>query len=160
LDTFRFIFVFIINKIKYSAFLLEQKFVSIGIVYFVFYVYFFEYVMSRDSSVGLARDYGLNGRGSISGRSKRSFFYFSASRPALGPVSHTVGTEVYISGGKAQGHEAKHSSPSRVEVKKDEAIPPLSKAFSCCSACLIKYSEHFGFILPPSGYPGGKFAGV
>jgi hypothetical protein len=38
---------------------------------------------SRDSSVGTAKDYGLDGRGSIP---SRDFFYSTTSRPPLGPT--------------------------------------------------------------------------
>jgi hypothetical protein len=40
---------------------------------------------SRDVTVDVATGYGIDGRGSISGKGKR-FFFFTASRPALGPT--------------------------------------------------------------------------
>jgi hypothetical protein len=41
-------------------------------------------VMSRDSSVGIDKNYGLDGRGLIPGRGKKIFVYSTVSRPALG----------------------------------------------------------------------------
>jgi hypothetical protein len=40
----------------------------------------------RDSSVGVATGYGLNGRGSIPQRGKTYFFLSEASRPSLEPI--------------------------------------------------------------------------
>jgi hypothetical protein len=45
--------------------------------------------MSRDSSDCIGTGYGLNGRGLISVRGKR-FFFFIVSRPALGPVQSPI----------------------------------------------------------------------
>jgi hypothetical protein len=45
--------------------------------------------MIRDSSVGLATGYGLDGQESISGRAK-IFLFSTASRPALGPTQPPI----------------------------------------------------------------------
>jgi hypothetical protein len=41
------------------------------------------------------------------------------------PASYAIGTWGYFLGGKRQGREADHSSPSTAEVKKGGAIPPF-----------------------------------
>jgi hypothetical protein len=84
-------------------------------------------VMSKDSSVGTAKNYGLDGRGLIPDIGKKIFLCYTLSRPALGatqpPIQRVLGT---ISPGvKRLRSEADHSPPSNVEVKNGGAIPPL-----------------------------------
>jgi hypothetical protein len=69
--------------------------------------------------------YGLDGRVSILGRGKR--FFFTPERPDLlwNPSSLSIGYRGCSPGGKRQGREADHPSPSSAEVKNDGAIPPL-----------------------------------
>jgi hypothetical protein len=75
-------------------------------------------VFYLESSVGIARGYGLDGRGSVPGRGK-----ISLSSTALGqtllPIQWVPGE------GKRKGREADHSPPSSAEVKNGGAIPPL-----------------------------------
>jgi hypothetical protein len=46
--------------------------------------------MSWDSSVGIALDYGIGGQLSVSSKTMRFFWFFTASRPALGPTYPSV----------------------------------------------------------------------
>jgi hypothetical protein len=80
----------------------------------------------RDSSVGIAKGYGLDDRGSNPGRGK-VFLSFRARKPALGPRQLPL---QLVLGMKSPGCEADHSPPSSVEVKNGGAIPPLSYMFS------------------------------
>jgi hypothetical protein len=88
-------------------------------------------LFSRDSSVGIATDYGLDGRGSIPCSGKRFIYYVTASRPALRPnqppIQWVLGS--LSAGIKRQGREADHSSPSIADVKN-----ALSHTFSWCGA--------------------------
>jgi hypothetical protein len=71
----------------------------------------------RDSSVGIATDYGLDGRGSIPGNSK--IFLFQEFRLALGPTQppiQLVPEMVLNRGVKRTGHVADYSPPSGVEL--------------------------------------------
>jgi hypothetical protein len=81
---------------------------------------------SRDSSVGLATGYALDGPGSIPGSAR---FFSSPQRLDLPWDPHS-----FLSNGyrgffprevKRQGREANHSPPFSVDVKKSGAIPPL-----------------------------------
>jgi hypothetical protein len=68
--------------------------------------------------------YGLDGRGSIPGRSR---VFSIASRPTLGPTQPPI---QWVPGAlsrlvKRQGREADYSPPSSAEVKNVGAIPPL-----------------------------------
>jgi hypothetical protein len=83
---------------------------------------------SRDSSVGTATGYGLDGRGSIPGRNKKlsAFLNVQVSSESH-PASYTKKTGGDISSEvKRLGHQADNSPPCNVEVKNDGAIPPLS----------------------------------
>jgi hypothetical protein len=89
---------------------------------FIFYFFISHY----NCSVGVAMGYGLDGRGSISGRVK-VFLFSTASRPALGPTRSRIqripGT--FFPGVKRPGREANHSPPTNTEVKNGGAILPL-----------------------------------
>jgi hypothetical protein len=63
--------------------------------------------MSLDSSVGIAKGYGLDGRGSI-------FLYSTASRRALGSTQPPI---QWVPGALSPGREVDHSSPSSAKVK-------------------------------------------
>jgi hypothetical protein len=59
------------------------------------------YVRSRDISIGTATSYGLDGRGSMSGRGKRFYFLHTVQTvTTLHPASYPVGTEVSFPGDK------------------------------------------------------------
>jgi hypothetical protein len=78
------------------------------------------------SSVGIARSYGLDGRGSIPGRGM--IFLFSIAsipglRPTQPPTQLVPGT--LSPGVKRPGREADHLPPSSVDVKNGGAVPPL-----------------------------------
>jgi hypothetical protein len=75
---------------------------------------------SRDSSVGIAMSYWLDGRGSIPSRGK-SVQTDSGAHPA----SYPKGILGSSPRGKAAGGEADHSPPSSAEVMNGGAIPPL-----------------------------------
>jgi hypothetical protein len=107
---------------------------------------YFEYRRSRDSSVGIATDYGLDGRGSIYGSDKR-FLSTPQRRERLWgpPASSLMGTGVSFSGVKRPRIEADYSPPSTAEAKNGRAIPPLPYAFMAW--CLIKPRDSFTFTL-------------
>jgi hypothetical protein len=94
----------------------------------------------RNSSVGIAKGYGLDGWGSIRGGGK-------SSRPALGPTQHLIQwvPGVLHSGVKRPGHEADHLPPSVSEVNNCGAILPLRHTSSSRYALLIKYTDSFTF---------------
>jgi hypothetical protein len=80
----------------------------------------------RDSSVGTATGYELDGRGSNPGRGK----FFSSSQVQTGSGAHTasypMGTGGNFPGGKvAEACEAHNPPLSSAEVKNGGAIPPL-----------------------------------
>jgi hypothetical protein len=72
-------------------------------------------VRSRDSSVGIATGYGLDGRDLIPGKGK-IFLLSTPSRPALEPTQLLIQwvTGALSSEVKQPGGEADHSPPSRV----------------------------------------------
>jgi hypothetical protein len=74
------------------------------------------YIVSWDSSVGIATGYGLDDQrdGSSSpGRVKN--FHFGSG---VHPTSYKMGTGGFYPGVKRQGREAEHSPPTIAEVKK------------------------------------------
>jgi hypothetical protein len=75
---------------------------------------------SRDSVVGIATSYGLDGCGSIPGGSKKFFFTSIALRPALVPTqTHILWVPGALSPGvKRPGREVDHSPPTSAKVKK------------------------------------------
>jgi hypothetical protein len=54
-----------------------------------------------------------------------------------------MGTGGFFPGIKKPGGEADHSPPSRTEVKKGGAIPPLSCKSLWYSAYIIKHTDNF-----------------
>jgi hypothetical protein len=85
--------------------------------------------MSRDSTVGMATGYGLDGRGSILVRG-RDFLFFTVSRRALWPTQPPI---QWVSGAlypevKQSVREADHSHLSSSEVKNDRTIHPLANS--------------------------------
>jgi hypothetical protein len=80
---------------------------------------------SRDSWVGIATGFWLEGCGLISDQGEM-FSLSIVSRQASYPVS--IG--VLFPGVKRQGYEADHSRPPSIGVKNGGAIPPLSHTSS------------------------------
>jgi hypothetical protein len=74
---------------------------------------------SRDSSVGIATGYELDGWGSIPSRVK-IYPFSTASRTYLEWVLGTLSPRV-----KGLGHEADHSPPSSAKVNNDGTVHPL-----------------------------------
>jgi hypothetical protein len=68
---------------------------------------------------------------------QESFLYFTASRPALGPIQSPIQwvPAAIFSGLKRTRREVDHSSPSSAEVNNGGAIPPLPYVFM--ARCLI-----------------------
>jgi hypothetical protein len=81
---------------------------------------------SKDSSVGMAIGYGLDGPGSISD-SVRFLLFSTASKPTLGPTQPPIQwvIEALFPGVKRQRYESGSSSLSTSEVKKSGAVSPL-----------------------------------
>jgi hypothetical protein len=65
--------------------------------------------MSRDSSVGIETDYGLDGTGFDSQQVQEILLHYTASRPALGPLQQLP--EALSPGVKRPVCEANHSPP-------------------------------------------------
>jgi hypothetical protein len=103
--------------------------------------------MSRNSPVGIATGYGLNGPRFDSRQGVWNFLYSTVSGAAPGHIqSHIqwVGGAVFL-GVKRTGREADHSSPSSAGVKNAGAIPPLPNTSSWRGAKLIKH-RHFYYV--------------
>jgi hypothetical protein len=83
--------------------------------------------VSRDSSVGIATGYELNGLDSIPGKGKILFSLSTEFTPALDLIQPPI---QWLSGVKRLGPEAEYSPPSSAEVKNGGAIPPLSHVSS------------------------------
>jgi hypothetical protein len=94
----------------------------------VYYSSLYEFKAGIAQSVnrlGYRLDDRVSSRGSIPG--KGNFFFPIMSRPALGSAklpTQWIAGDVPL-GVKRKRHEAHHSLPSGVEVKKDGAAPPL-----------------------------------
>jgi hypothetical protein len=75
--------------------------------------------MNRDSSVGTATGYGLDGRGSIPGRGWEFCSSTPCPRPALGPTDPPIqwSSGALSLGVKRPGHDADHSPQSSSGVK-------------------------------------------
>jgi hypothetical protein len=104
-------------------------------------------VGSRDSSIGRATGYRLEGRVSILNRFKILLFAIG-SRPTLDPTQPPIQwVPVSFSPGvKRTGREADNSLLSSPEVKNSGAILPLPHTSSWSSAYLIKYRDKFVFL--------------
>jgi hypothetical protein len=85
---------------------------------------------SRNSSVGIATGYGLDGRGSFPSRDKSFLVSIAASRELYPLVWSGMGMQLT-------------THPSSDNVKKNGAIPPLLHVFSLHSASLIKLRNNF-----------------
>jgi hypothetical protein len=77
------------------------------------HIFYFSY------GAGIAKGYGLDGRGSIPGKGEIFFIFSTVARRALGP------TQPPIQWVKRPGREADHSPPSNAEVKNGGILPPL-----------------------------------
>jgi hypothetical protein len=90
---------------------------------------------SRKSSVGIAKGYGLDGRGSIPGKDK-SFSLLCNVQIGFGahPTSYPMGTQGSLPKVKRPRSEADHLPPSNAEVKSSGAIFPLPHISSWHSA--------------------------
>jgi hypothetical protein len=75
------------------------------------------FVWGRDSSVGIATGYGMDGPG-IESRWGARFFAHVQTGPEAHPASCTIGTESFP-GVKRPGRGADHPPPSSAEVKKE-----------------------------------------
>jgi hypothetical protein len=73
--------------------------------------------MGRDSSVGIATDYGLDGPG-IESRWEARFFAHNQNGPGAHPASCIMGTGSFP-GVKRPGLSADHAPPSIAEVSKE-----------------------------------------
>jgi hypothetical protein len=85
--------------------------------------------LSRDSSVGIATGWRMEGRVSIPGTGK-DFLFFTTSRPALGttqpPIQYLIGCcGSFLVGVKWQRREDDHSPLSNAKDKNGGAIPAL-----------------------------------
>jgi hypothetical protein len=104
----------------------------------------------RDSSVGIATGYGLDGLGSIPGMSKR--FLSPSRRPDrlwTPPKPRIQWVPATLSPGlKRLGHDADHSTPSSVEVMNGGAISPLlHMPHGIVLNYIIKYKDRCSFML-------------
>jgi hypothetical protein len=81
--------------------------------------------MNRDSSVGIATEYGLGDSCSIPGRGQEILLYSTASR--LGPTQPPILLlpALFPMGVKRPGREADKSSPYSTSDKNGGAIPPF-----------------------------------
>jgi hypothetical protein len=85
--------------------------------------------------------YGLDDRGSITGKGKEIFLFSTASRQALGRTQlpiHRVSEDV-SPGVKRPEREADHLPTSSVKVMNVGALPPLPHTLSCRGFYLIKH---------------------
>jgi hypothetical protein len=89
-------------------------------------------VQNRDSSVSIATGYGLNGRGSIPGRRKVSFF------TPLGPTQPHI---QWVQEAHPPGTKLTRSPLSSDKVKNSEAMLPLPHTSSWRGALLIKHRD-------------------
>jgi hypothetical protein len=84
----------------------------------------------RDSSVGIAMGYCLEGWGLASSRDRKCF-HSTVSRSALGPILPPMQWTLrdISPGAKQKRHGAEQSTPSNAEVKNSGAIPSLLISF-------------------------------
>jgi hypothetical protein len=86
-----------------------------------------ETAMSRDSSVGIATDYGLDGRGS-----QEIFLFSTVPRLSLGPILPLIQCvpRTLSPGVKRPECKAEHSPESTAEAKNGRGIPLFSHTSS------------------------------
>jgi hypothetical protein len=104
-----------------------------------------EKLWNRNSSVGIAKGYGLDGRSSTSGKDKDFSLLYSV-QAGSGPPSLLYSDAMDIRVMRL-GREADHSLQPSTEAKNDEAIPPLPLTFSWCSVQLIDHRDFTVFTL-------------
>jgi hypothetical protein len=86
--------------------------------------------MERNSAVGIATGYGLDGRGvgvRVPVGSIIFFFHVVQTGSGTHPASYPMGTGVIFPGVKRSVREADHSAPTSAEIKKTwsyTSIPP------------------------------------
>jgi hypothetical protein len=119
------------------------EFLSMYFSYLTFKIVLIIWIRSQDSDglhAGWPRFYSWQ---------CKIFLFSTASRPILGstqsPIQRVLGA--LSLGVKQQGHDAGHSPPSSVEVKKGGAIPPLPHMSSWHSALLIKHRDNFYLLI-------------
>jgi hypothetical protein len=90
----------------------------------------------RNSSVGIATGYGLDGPNSIAGYARFSLFHNLQTGSGAHPASYPMGCGggLFSPGLKRSRREADHSPPSMAKVKNGGAIPPLPHMFSWSNA--------------------------
>jgi hypothetical protein len=101
---------------------------------------------SRDSSVGIARGYGLDDRRSRvrvpAGAGNFSLHHRVQIGSGAHPASYPMGTRGSYPGGKAAGREADHSPPSSAEVKNAWSYTSTPQ-YAFMAWCLVKHRDSF-----------------
>ena len=90
----------------------------------LFVVFFYIFIVGRDSSVGIATRYGLDGPG-IEARWGARFSVHVQTGPGAHPASYTMGTESFL-GVKRPGRGVDHPPPSSADVKESVQLYPYS----------------------------------
>jgi hypothetical protein len=80
---------------------------------------------SRDSIVGVAKGYGLDGQDSTADRGKRFSLHIAYAGSGAHPASYTIDARNSSPRLELPGREADHSTLSNTEIKNSGAMPPL-----------------------------------
>jgi hypothetical protein len=108
-----------------------------------------EFIKSRDSSVGIALGYRLDGRGSrfrfMAGAGNFSLHHRVQNGSEAHPASYPMGTRGFFPGGKAAGREADHSPPSSTEVKECDELYLHSPNMPSWRGAQLKHKDSFTF---------------
>ena len=89
-----------------------------------FLVFFCIFIVGRDSSVGIATRYGLDGPG-IEARWGARFSVHVQTGPGAHPASYTMGTGSFL-GVKRPGRGVDNPPPSSADVKESVQLYPYS----------------------------------